>query len=163
MQRYKIPQNVQVEDKIFGNILTLRQLITIGLGGAISYVVYTALARTYQLNFLEMGIIGIPLYITVAFAFVRIGPISLLKFSLLFIEYILKPEKRVWTREGSYMLDLASPITKKVKTNKIQNTKNGEKPSITKEELENLGKNEKQKTLKDLSNALNFSKSIHQK
>lgn len=106
MLQYKIPQNVQIEDKIFGNILTLRQLIILGIGGGISYIIYTYLARVYVLGALATGIICIPFLISMAFAFIRIHNIPLFKFCLLFIEFILKPRKRVWNKEGDIVLTI---------------------------------------------------------
>lgn len=99
MLSYKIPQNVQVEDKIFGNILTLKELLYLGVGGGISYVIYTYLARTYILGYLATGLICVPFLISLAFAFLKINDIPLLKFVLLFIEWTLKPRKRIWNKE----------------------------------------------------------------
>lgn len=99
MLSYKIPQNVQVEDKIFGNILTLKELIYLGIGGGISYVIYTILVRTYILGYFAIGLICIPFFISIAFAFVKIHDIPLLKFILLFIEWTIKPQRRVWNKE----------------------------------------------------------------
>lgn len=99
MLSYKIPQNVQVEDKIFGNILTLKELLYLGVGGGISYVIYTYLARTYILGYMATGLICVPFLISLAFAFLKINDIPLLKFVLLFIEWSLKPHKRIWNKE----------------------------------------------------------------
>ena len=48
----KIPQNVYVEDRIIGPI-TLRHLIICGLGGGISYALYSTAAKA--------GVMSMPL------------------------------------------------------------------------------------------------------
>jgi len=108
MQKYKIPQNVQIEDKIFGNILTLKQLIIIGIGGAISYILYTILIRLYTLNTFEIGLLFIPAAIAVAFSFININQISLFKYMLLLLEFLFIPRRRVWDKRSMVYLSIAS-------------------------------------------------------
>jgi hypothetical protein len=148
MQQYKIPQNVQIEDKIFGNILTLKQLIIIGLGGAISYVIYTVLARTYILGSIEIGLILIPGALSVAFAFVQINNISLFHYSLLFLEFILKPHRRVWNKSGTIILTL-----------KLNTLPPPQKSS--KQEKEPLDKKETLTKLEELSRMLDSNQFSH--
>lgn len=114
MLQYKIPQNVQVEDKIFGNILTLRELITLMVGGGITYVLYTVFARTYVIGTIATGIICIPFLLSCGFAFIKINDISLLKYCILLLEFILKPQKRVWNKSGDIVLTISSTPPKKV-------------------------------------------------
>ncbi len=134
MQKYKIPQNVQIEDKIFGNILTLKQLIIIGIGGAISYILYNFLARTYILGVIETGFISIPGLIAIAFAFIKINNISLFKFCLLFLEFIIKPNIRVWNKSGDIVLTL------KLNPPKVNKKTNNDKPLNKQDTLSNLDK-----------------------
>lgn len=134
MLQYKIPQNVQVEDKIFGNILTLRQLIYIMIGGGISYVVYTMLARIYVLNILEVGFICIPLVVAGAFAFIEINNVTLLKYCFLIIEFFMKPQKRVWNKAGDIIID-TSVIPKKKDA-----TKKNEQEAQTVSDIDELSK-----------------------
>jgi len=159
MRRYKIPQNVQIEDKIFGNVLTLRQLIMIGIGGGITYVMYTILATTYDLNFIAIGVLCIPFFISVAFSFIKIGPLTLFQYTLLFFEYVLKPERRVWTKQGAESLEIAkAPV--KVVTKKDKKGEKDKKHVFTKENLENLTAEDKKKALEQLSGSLDFSKNM---
>jgi hypothetical protein len=97
----KIPQNVYIEDRIVGP-LTLKQVITVALGGGFSYLLWASLSKTYgNLPLPIMIMVWIPALLSVAFAFVRINDLSLLKIGLLMIEQMEKPAKRVWTpRQG---------------------------------------------------------------
>lgn len=114
--QYKIPQNVQIEDKIVGP-LTLKQLITLGVGGGITYAIYTILAKDYywEVWFLPTFIPG---SITLAVTFLKIGGIPFGKWVLLMIEYFVKPKKRVFVMGGAdmYMYTLFADKTKKAQT-----------------------------------------------
>jgi hypothetical protein len=92
--QFKVPQNVQREDKIVGP-LTLKQLIICGIGFAISYGIYNSLAKYYiwVTWILPVGIVAI---ITVAFAFVRPLDMSFTKFILRWLEFTILPRKRFW-------------------------------------------------------------------
>ena len=71
--QYKIPQNVQIEDKIVGP-LTLKQLIILGVGGGFTYAIYTILASKY---YWEVWLIptAVPGLLTLAFTFIKINGI----------------------------------------------------------------------------------------
>ena len=104
--QYKIPQNVGIEDRIVGP-LTLRQLIILAVGFGISYVLFAILNKIYELNVLEYIVIGLPGLLAVAFALIRINDIPLMKFMFLFLEFAIKPKKRVWNHQG--IASLVSP------------------------------------------------------
>ncbi|HCW31934.1 MAG: hypothetical protein UT36_C0003G0104 [Candidatus Peregrinibacteria bacterium GW2011_GWF2_39_17] len=97
--QFKIPQNVQMEDKIVGP-LTLKQLIIVAVGGGIDYFIYVSLARVYVLTvwIVPVAVIGL---ITLAIAFIKIQGISFIRYLLLSFEFYLKPRKRVWTAGGA--------------------------------------------------------------
>ncbi len=97
--QYKIPQNVGLEDRIVGP-LTLRQLIILASGFGISYVLFAILSKLYELNIFEYIIILIPALFAAAFALIKINDIRLTKFLLLFMEFALKPKKRLWDHRG---------------------------------------------------------------
>lgn len=97
----KIPQNVQIEDKVVGP-LSLRQIIIIAIGGGFSYVLYALVQKS-------SGHVGIPLTIALwvpaaiaaAFAMVNINDLSLLRICFLLLERTQKPGQRVWgPRQG---------------------------------------------------------------
>ena len=97
--QYKIPQNVGIEDKIVGP-LTLRQLIFLAVGFGISYVLFATLSKLYELNILEYIIIVIPALLAAAFALIKINGMRLTKFVILFLEFAMKPKKRLWDHRG---------------------------------------------------------------
>jgi len=97
--QYKIPQNVGIEDRIVGP-LTLRQLIILAAGFGISYVLFAALSKLYEMNVLEYIIILFPALIATAFALIKINDIRLPKFILLFLEFAIKPKRRLWDHRG---------------------------------------------------------------
>lgn len=97
--QYKIPQNVGIEDRIVGP-LTLRQLIILAAGFGVSYVLFTILNRIYELNILEYIVIALPALLATAFALIKINDQTLAKFIVLFLEYSIKPKKRLWDHRG---------------------------------------------------------------
>lgn len=97
--QYKIPQNVGIEDKIVGP-LTLRQLIILAVGCGISYVLFAIMSKLYELNILEYIIIAIPAVLAAAFALIKINDVPLIKFLFLFLEFSIKPKKRIWDHRG---------------------------------------------------------------
>ncbi len=120
--QYKIPQNVGVEDKIVGP-LTLKQLIIIAAGCGISYVFFAILSKLYELNILEYIVVAIPAILAVAFALIKINDIPLTKYIFLFLEFAMKPKKRIWDHRGISSIvapDLTS--TTKEKNVPSQNT-----------------------------------------
>lgn len=94
-QAYKIPQNVDLEDKIFGP-LTLKQfLIAMGAGTAtfISFTLfYTALPILFWATTTVAWIVA------VAFIFVRPNDQPFSKFIFSFIWFATKPSRRAWKR-----------------------------------------------------------------
>lgn len=115
--QYKIPQNVQIEDKIVGP-LTLKQLITLGIGGGISYAIYVGLAKSY---FIEVWLIPtlVPAIITLLITFVKINGINFGKWCFLMVEFIAIPKKRTFVMGGAdiYNATLFAEKVKKVQTN----------------------------------------------
>lgn len=93
----KIPQNVQIEDRIIGPV-TLRQLIITVVGCGISYAIWSNLEKALGTVSITVTIIAwIPAVIFVAFAFVKVYDVSLLRFILLIIERSTHPQTRLWT------------------------------------------------------------------
>ncbi|MCC7196920.1 PrgI family protein [Candidatus Peregrinibacteria bacterium] len=92
--QFKVPQNVQREDKIVGP-LTLKQLIICGIGFAVAYGIYVSLAKYYiwVTWILPVGIVAI---VTMAFAFARPLDLSFSKFIMRWIEFTVQPRKRFW-------------------------------------------------------------------
>lgn len=96
----KIPQNVQVEDRIIGQV-SLRQIVLCMIGGGVSYAIWNMAKQAGYVSMTATIICWIPLAIAAAFAFVKIQGLSLLKIVLLFVEQTQKPPIRVFApREG---------------------------------------------------------------
>lgn len=114
--QYKIPQNVQIEDKIVGP-LTLKQLIILGVGGGFTYAIYTMLASQY---YWEVWLVptAIPGLLTLAVTFLKIGGIPFGKWCFLMMEYFWNPKKRIFVMGGAdnYQATLFADKTKKVQT-----------------------------------------------
>ncbi len=92
---YKIPQNVDLEDKILGP-LTLKQFLfalAAGLATFVSFNVFYALSPVVFviLTLLIWGVAG-------AFIFVRPNDQPFTKFIFSFIWFATKPQRRVWKR-----------------------------------------------------------------
>lgn len=92
--QFKVPQNVQREDKIVGP-LTLKQLIICGIGFGVAYGIYVTLAKDYiwVTWILPVGIVAI---ITMAFAFARPLDLSFSKFIICWVQFTIQPRKRFW-------------------------------------------------------------------
>lgn len=104
--QYKIPQNVGIEDRIVGP-LTLKQLIILAIGFGLSYSLFVILNRVYELNVLEYTVIAFPGIISAGLALIKINDISLGKYILLFLEFSIKPKRRVWDHRG--ILNIVDP------------------------------------------------------
>lgn len=116
--QYKIPQDVGIEDKIVGP-LTLRQLIILALGFGVSYVLFAVLNKLYELNIIEYIIILIPALFAAAIALIKINNLRLSKFIILFLEFSIKPKRRMWDHRGisSIVLpDLSEPQAEAAKS-----------------------------------------------
>jgi hypothetical protein len=110
--QFKIPQDVQLEDRIIGP-LTMKQLGICIAGGSTAYVLYLSLAKNF---FWEVWAIpvGTTILLTVLIAFIRIVNVSFMQFILLLIEYVFKPRKRLWIKGDGIIYDsLVHPLTKK--------------------------------------------------
>lgn len=117
--QFKVPQNVQREDRIVGP-LTLKQLIICGVGAITAYAIYVSLAKTYI--WITWGPpIAIVTIITIAFAFIRPLDLSFGKWILRWAEFSLLPKKRHWIKASGEIEPTI--INTKTKDNKKNNTK----------------------------------------
>lgn len=93
----KIPQNVYIEDRIVGP-LTLKQIMTVGIGGGVSYAMWASAAKAWGVvGIIPTILIWTPAVVSVVFAFVKVNDLSMLKLVFLSIERMLKAPQRTWS------------------------------------------------------------------
>lgn len=132
----KIPQNVQIEDRIIGPV-TLRQLIITIVGCGISYVLWSGLEKAFGTVSVVVTIIAwIPALIFVAFAFVKVYDVSLLRMIILLIERGTKPQTRVWVPRADMIVTGPRACTEPEKKKADSGAAQEQQPSI--EELSSI-------------------------
>ncbi|MCC6643261.1 PrgI family protein [Candidatus Peregrinibacteria bacterium] len=112
--QFKVPQDVQREDRIVGP-LTLRQLIICGIGFSMAYAIYTFVGRDYEVITALIPVIIIAI-ITITFAFVKPLDLVFEKYILFLIESLVLPPKRFWlkgTGDPSRLSYIPAPSAKK--------------------------------------------------
>lgn len=112
IMRYKVPQDVQREDKILF-FITLKQLVMLLVGGGISYGLYVKFSEIYILGPVELFLIWSPFILSVIIGFVKIKGIPIIKFILLLIEqFIFRSTKRFWmARGGDPFISMTLPFS----------------------------------------------------
>jgi len=115
--QFKVPQNVQMADKIVGP-LTLKQLGILGGGGGFAYVIYVILGKTYYWE-IWVPPVAIVVIITVLFAFIKIHNVSFSKFLILLIEHLLIPRRRMWNKGSAEVYEIPQ-ATKKTTVKKAK-------------------------------------------
>ncbi len=131
--RYKVPQDVQREDKILF-FITMKQLIILMVTGGISYMLFVSLSEIYILSQIAIAFIMLPFILGCAFCFVRIKGLGLTQFFLLNIEHLLLPARRYWRASSQPLVSSTVAFSMKNKdTVKIIQNKN-----ISAEKIKNL-------------------------
>ncbi len=126
--QYKVPQNIDMEDKIIGP-LTLIQFLYLLAGGVIIYMMAISIGTTFL-----FWILAIPIGVFVlALAFLKIQDQPLMHFVKAGLAYMGRPKVRVWHRHGFAMSAVQENYRK---TKKIK--KAPPKKGIDKSELEKL-------------------------
>lgn len=93
--QYKVPQNIDLEDKIVGPLTLIQFLYVIG-GGVIVYLLYM-----YLKSSLLFWVIGIPVaLVALALAFLKIQDQPLSHFMKAGLVFLSRPRKRLWLRHG---------------------------------------------------------------
>jgi hypothetical protein len=94
-QSYKIPQNVDLEDKIFGPF-TLKQFLYLLVAGIVTFLAFSTF---YTLLPAAFYLITFATWVTAAaFVFVRPNDQTFAKFIKSFIWFATKPQRRTWRR-----------------------------------------------------------------
>lgn len=113
--QYKVPQNIDMEDKIIGP-LSLSQFFYLLFGGIIIYILFHRLALTgYYWLFLLLSIpIGI---VAFAFAFIKVQDRPFAVFAVSFFKFSTRPKERIWHhREATTIKIQSAPTVKKAET-----------------------------------------------
>lgn len=126
--QFKVPQNIDMEDKLVGP-LTLIQFLYV-LGGGISIYVLFNLIFTYKLLFF---VLAIPIaLVALGLAFLKIQEQPLSHFIKVGLQYLSKPKLRFWKKEEQLPEILKEPPKPKINTDIIQ------KRHIEKSDLDQL-------------------------
>lgn len=110
--QYKVPQNIDMEDKIIGP-LSLSQFFYLLFGGIIIYILFHRLALTgYYWLFLLLSIpIGV---VAFAFAFVKVQDRPFAVFAVSFFRFSTRPKERVWHHRESTSIKIQDePVANK--------------------------------------------------
>ena len=126
--QFKVPQDVQIEDKILP-FMTLRQLMICGVGGGFTYLIYIVLEQQpFAIWMPPVAILGL---LTATIAFLKIRGIPFVNFILLLLERYLNETKRVWVKSaGDVFLELFASKKKASKKEVAQKKSKQEKVSI---------------------------------
>lgn len=93
--QYKIPQNIDVEDKILGPF-TLKQFLYIMAGGISIYILFNIFFTTNPILFLA---ISVPIAIvTLTLVFVKVNERPFVDFFFYFITYIQDSKEKKWIK-----------------------------------------------------------------
>jgi len=124
--QYKVPQKIDMEDKLIGP-LTLWQFIYVLVGGMIIYAGWLKIAPISRALFF---IIAIPVgLISFALAFVKVQDQPFTKFIMAFIQYLARPKNRIWQketqREEKVIVNVSQreeikPVAKKVEKSELE-------------------------------------------
>ena len=98
MRKYKIPAEVNQEDRIFGPI-TMRRLIILCLGGGLTWMFYMKLGKSSPaVWFPPVFFFG---SLTLSFAFLEPFGMRFGKFLARLFEFIFLPKRRMWDKRFS--------------------------------------------------------------
>ena len=93
--QYKIPQNLDIEDKILGPF-TLKQFLYMIVGGVVVYVLFNIIGTT---NIMLFMVISTPIIAMVlALVFIKINGRPFVDFFFYFIQFIRDPRQKRWIK-----------------------------------------------------------------
>lgn len=98
--RYKVPQNIDMQDRIVGP-LTMIQFIEAVVGGGLAYSVFSTIPGFFGTLF---GIL-IALF-TLAVVFLKINERSFTQFLLSLVQFLMNPKKRSWHKDPNDNLEV---------------------------------------------------------
>lgn len=119
--QFKIPQNVEIEDKIL-SFLTMRQLIVLFVWGVIAYIIFYSMTAAGYLPHVWWPIVFFIWAITVAVAFLQINLLPFHRWIVLVFASLFLPKKRTWNNRFFWKIDF-DLFTLKVETAKKEEKK----------------------------------------
>lgn len=126
--QFKVPQNIDMADRIVGP-LTLVQFLYLLVGGIAVYFLFTVVS---PISFGIFLLLAVPIGIfALALTFLKVQDQTFGKFVRSFAVYIVKPKTRIWFKEG---VDTSLIIT----PDKVEKSTAVEHKTIKKSELEKL-------------------------
>lgn len=91
--RYKVPQNIDMEDRIVGP-LTMVQFVIVMVGGMLVYLTYTLFTPgTFWFAAIPIALV------TLTLAFVKVNDQPFPKFLAATVLFLVRPKNRVWQKE----------------------------------------------------------------
>lgn len=133
--RYKVPQNIDMQDRILGP-LTMLQFVYAVVGGGLAYVCYMSIPNMFGLFLAIM----VALF-TLALIFLKINERPFLHFLASLFVFMGKPRMRVWQREESGF--------------DVEVYKNPEKESATHVESKHITREQMERMAKSLDSSNN--------
>lgn len=95
--QYKVPQNIDMADRIVGP-LTLVQFLYLLVGGIIVYSLFNIIA---PVNFALFVLMAFPVaLVALALAFLKIQDQPFGRFIAAFVVYLTRPKMRIWAKDG---------------------------------------------------------------
>jgi hypothetical protein len=98
--RYKVPQNIDMPDRILGP-LTMLQFVYAVVGGGAAYVAFMALP--YPLSYVTAILIGL---LTLAIVFLKVNERPFTHFLLSLLQFITIPKQRTWHKGDSSNMEV---------------------------------------------------------
>ncbi len=109
-QQYKVPQNIDLEDKIVGPF-TMKQFGYLMGGGLLAYAIYQGFSP-YENGTLYTVIFAAPVVlIALALTFLKINDRPFEAFIVNFLHYTFSPKRRIWQQEYiSPVVTIKTPV-----------------------------------------------------
>ncbi len=127
--QYKVPQNIDMQDKIIGP-LTMAQFLYLIVAGMVDYILLQTFGQT---NLVVFIILATPIALfALAMAFLKINDIPFPKFFQAAVLFMISPKVRVWHK----VIDMNSPV--KIEAAKVKTADKVVRKHVEKSEIEKL-------------------------
>lgn len=115
-QQYKVPQNIDLEDKIVGPF-TMKQFAYLMGGGLLIYAIYQ-IFLPYENGIVYTVIVALPVaFLALALTFIKINDRPFEKFIVNYFQFLFSPKRRIWSRGyETPMVVIKTPVKQKAST-----------------------------------------------